>query len=212
MSKTKTIRPLDGFSNASDADVVSRGTAVVNNMTGNANFPNPPADLTVVKTDIVKLSALMAEALDGSKKIIAEKHKQRAVVVKELRLLGRYVEVTCKDDMAIFKSSGFEPASSTKATRQPLTEKIRKVEHGANSGQIVVWMKSLRQASSYELRYGPAVNGGPPATWATQLVTNVKAPVTISGLTPGTTYVFQARALVKTGYTDYGDSVTFMAT
>ena len=50
------------------------------------------------------LSALMAEALDGSKKVIAEKNKQREAVVKTLRLLGRYVEVKCKD-MAIFKLS-----------------------------------------------------------------------------------------------------------
>jgi hypothetical protein len=43
--KVKRIRPLDGFSTASDATVVSRGTAVQTNMTGNSNFPNPPVDL-----------------------------------------------------------------------------------------------------------------------------------------------------------------------
>src|SRR5207244_9598225 len=42
--KEKVIRPLDGFSDASDADVVTRGTAVVTNMTGNPNFPNPPVE------------------------------------------------------------------------------------------------------------------------------------------------------------------------
>ena len=90
-------------------DVVTRGTAVVTNMTGNPNFPNPPVDLAVVKADIGKLSGLRADALDGRKKIIAEKNKQRATVIKELSLRGRYVEVSCKND--IFKSSGFEPAS-----------------------------------------------------------------------------------------------------
>ena len=212
MSTTKTIRPLDGFSNASDADVVSRGISVETNMTGNANYLNPPVDLAALKAGTDKLSALMADALDGSKKVIAEKNKQRAAVIKMLRLLGRYVEVTCKDDMAIFKSSGFEPASQTRATPQPLSEKIRKVEHGANSGQIVVWIKTVPKASSYELRYGAGGSGGTPGTWITQLVTTVKTPATLSGLTPGTTYVFQARALAKDGYTDWSDSVTFMCT
>jgi len=212
MSTTKTIRPLDGFSNASDADVVSRGISVETNMTGNANYLNPPVDLAALKAGTDKLSALMADALDGSKKVIAEKNKQRAAVIKMLRLLGRYVEVTCKDDMAIFKSSGFEPASQTRATPQPLSEKIRKVEHGANSGQIVVWIKTVPKASSYELRYGAGGTGGTPGTWITQLVTTVKTPATLSGLTPGTTYVFQARALAKDGYTDWSDSVTFMCT
>jgi len=211
-AKEKVIRPLDGFFNAPDADVVTRGTAVATNLTGNPNFQNPPVDLAVVKADIGKLSGLMAEAHDGSKKIIAEKNKQRATVIKELRLLGRYVEVTCKNDMAIFKSSGFEAASQTKVTPAPLSEKIRKVLHGANSGHIVVWIKTVRKASSYELRYGAAGNGGIPGTWIIQVVTAVKTPVTLSGLTPGTIYVFQARALAKNGYTDWSDSVTFMCT
>ena len=43
-AKEKVIRPLDGFSDASDADVVTRGTAVVTNMTGNPNSPNPPVE------------------------------------------------------------------------------------------------------------------------------------------------------------------------
>ena len=212
-TKPKTIRPLDGFSTASDADVVSRGTLVQTNMTGNVNFPIPPVDLAALKTAIDSLSALMAEALDGSKKVIAAKNKQRHAVIKMLRLLGRYVEVACKDDMAIFKSSGFEPASTTRTTTHPLSEKIRKVEHGANSGQISVWIRSVPQASSYEVRNGSLGPGGaPPPSWTNQLVASVKVPINFSGLTPGTTYAFQARALVKDKYTDWSDSVTFMST
>src|SRR2546426_8859776 len=194
MSKPKMIKAIDGFAGVSDADVLSRGTNVETSMTGNANFPNPPVDLAALKMALDTFSALIAQALDGSKKVIAEKNKQRAAVIKMLRLLGRYVEVTCKDDMAIFKSSGFEPASQTRAAPLPLSEKIRKVEHGANSGQIVVWIKAVPKASSYELRYGAGGTGGTPGTWITQLVTTVKTPATLSGLTPGTTYVFQARA------------------
>ena len=52
MSKTKTIRPLDGFSNASDADVVSRGISVETNMTGNANYLNPPVDFAALKASL----------------------------------------------------------------------------------------------------------------------------------------------------------------
>jgi len=92
MSKAKTIRPLDGFTGVPDADVVSRGIAVHTGMTGNSNFPNPPVDLTAFKTAIDSFSALIAEALDGSKKVVAEKNKQRHAVIKMLRLLGRYVE------------------------------------------------------------------------------------------------------------------------
>jgi hypothetical protein len=116
MAKPKLIKPLDGFSNVSDADVVSRGTNIQTSMTGNPHFPNPPVDLAALKAAIDSFSALIAQALDGSKKVIAEKHKQREAVVKMIRLLGRYVEITSNGDMAAFQTSGFVPASTTKTT------------------------------------------------------------------------------------------------
>jgi len=212
MSKTNTIKPLDGFSKVPDAVVVSRGTAVQTHMTGNSNFPNPPVDLAVLKATVDRLSALMAEALDGSKKVIAEKNKQRKTAIQMLRLLGRYVEVTCQEDMATFQTSGFQPASTMKVVRLPLSEKIRKIEHGANSGQIAVWLQAFRDAASYEFRYAPAGSGGTLIPWTTQALVTVKAPVIVTGLTPGATHVFQARALAKDGYTDWSDSVTFICT
>lgn len=211
MSKQKLIKPIDGFAGVSDADVLARGTNVQTCMTGNANFPAPPVDLATFKAALETLSALIAQALDGGKKVIAEKNKQRVVVVKMLHLLGRYVEFSCKDDMAIFESSGFQAAPTKKTTVPPLTEKIRKVGHGANSGEITVWLKAVPKASSYEFRYTVA-NGGPQSTWTTMPLSTVKAPIALKGLTPATTYLFQARALVKDTYTDWSDSVSFICT
>src|SRR5213594_771399 len=110
MSKQKMIKAIDGFAHVSDPDVLSRGINIQTCITGNANFPNPPVDLAALKTALETFSALIAQALDGSKKVIAEKNKQRTAVIQMLRLLGRYVEVTCKDEMAIFQTSGFQVA------------------------------------------------------------------------------------------------------
>jgi hypothetical protein len=38
-----------------------------------------------------------------------------------------------------------------------------------------------------------------------------RPPLLITGLIPGTTYVFQARAVTKTGYSDWSESVTRIA-
>jgi hypothetical protein len=210
MSKPKQIKPIDGFANVSDADVVLRGTSIQTNMTGNPNFPNPPVDLATLKAAIETFAALIAEAFDRSKKVVAQKNKQREAVIRMLRLLGRYVEVTCNDDMAIFQTSGFE-AAPPKTVTPPLTEKIRKIQHGANSGQITIWLKSVPNASSYEIRYAPA-NGGQIPAWTTVATSLVKSPTTLSGLTPVTTYLFQVRALLKNTYTDWSDSVSFVCT
>jgi hypothetical protein len=211
MSKPKLIKPLENFSNVADANVLKRVTAIQTDMTGNVNFPNPPVDMAAFKTAVETFSNLITEALVGSKKVIAQKNKQREAVIKMVRLLGRYVEVTSNGDMAIFQTSGFQPAATTKATSEPLSEKIRKIDHGPNSGQIVVWVRKVAKASSYEVRYALA-NAPTPVQWTSVGVPQVKTAATITSLTPATAYMFQARALTKSGYTDWSDSISFICT
>jgi hypothetical protein len=209
--KVPKIKPLEAYDAMSDSDVVVRGTAVQTGMAGNANFPNPTVDLAALKTDIDSFSALMAEAEDGSKKVIAQKDKQRVVVIKKLKLLARFVEVHSDGDMAVFTSSGFQAASTTKVPPSPLPlPVIQNVDHGAISGEIVVQVKRIPKAKSYDIRYGATVNGAVPTSWTTKTVTRVKPPVGIQGLTPGTVYAFQVRALGPLGSTDWTDSMTCM--
>ena len=210
-AKPKIIRPLENYTSISDQDLVKVSTAVTTGMTGNSHFTTTPADLTVLKTDTDTLNALISQAMDGSKKVISEKNKQRQVVIKKLKLLGRYVEVMSDNDPAIFNSSGFPAASTTKAPPQPLPiPVIKKVSHGT-TGQLLVVVKGHKKAKSYDVRYAPIVNGV-PNNWITVPVTSIRAAIPINGLTPGTTYAFQARALGKLGYTDYTDSATCMCT
>jgi hypothetical protein len=209
----KTIKAVEGYGKMSDTDVVVRGSAVQTSLTGNSHFANLPVDPAILKTNIDSFSALIAEAEDGSKKVIAEKNKQRQTVIKMLRLLGRYVEVSCNDDMSIFTSSGFLAVTRTIAPPAPLPQPVfRSVDHGANSGEIVIQIVAIPKALFYELRWGPFVNGAVSGSWTSQLITAVRPPVGIQGLTPGTVYAFQIRALGKLGYTDWTDSITFMCT
>jgi hypothetical protein len=210
MSNPKEIKAIDGFSRVADGDVVSRATNIQVAMTGNGNFPNSPVDMAALKTAIETFTALIAEALDGSKKVIAQKNKQRAAVIKMLKLLGRYVQVTSDGDMAIFQTSGFEAAAPKTATT-PLTEKIRKIAHGSNSGEIDLWLKAVAGASMYEVRYTPA-GAGAATAWTTVPLSNVKSVLALKGLTPATPYLIQARALVGSSFTDWSDPISFICT
>jgi hypothetical protein len=213
MPKIKQIKPLESYGAVSDEGIVTTGTAVSTGCTNNTNFPNMPVSAADLKTNVDSLSALIAEAADGSRKVIAQRNKQREVVIKMLRLDGRYVEVTSNGDMAIFMSSGFTPASNTKASPQPLPAPvIKKVAHGPNTGQLTVQIKALPKATSYDVRYGAAAAGTVPATWITQLVTAVKPAPVISGLTSGLNYAVQARATGKAGYSDWSDSANCICT
>src|SRR5260370_39101810 len=72
------------------------------------------------KADIESYSGLITVSLDRSKKAISEKKKIREALTKSLRLLARYVEIMCKNDMPTSLSSGFEAAATTRTPAQPL--------------------------------------------------------------------------------------------
>ena len=206
------IKASLGFTRASDAEILGRAVAVHTGLAGNPVYPNPPIDLAVFKSAVDSYSAAIADALDGGNKAITERNRQRQGVVKMLRLLGVYAETNCNDDPAHLASSGFEAASAARVGPQPLPPpSISKVEYGNVSGQLLVTVKALR-ALHYELRWAAAGAGGMPGPWTTLLLTKTQPAVPFNGLTPGTTYVFQVRALGRLGYSDWSDSATRMST
>jgi fibronectin type III domain protein len=207
----ENIRPLERYSRASDALIVTRGTAVVTGMTGNPNFPNPPIDLALLKAAIERLKELMAEALDRSRKVIAEKNKKREEVIDMLRLLGRYVEVSCKGKMEIFLTSGLEPVLTKRGPHSAISKNIRSIIRG-KSGELVIQLVAAEDAASYDVRYRASRNGVPPTKWTTKTVTRVRPALKLVGLVPATVYEFQVRTLTDSGYSDWSDSVSFMCT
>jgi hypothetical protein len=212
--KPAPIKAVMGFRQMLAEAVLSISNAIYTAMNGNVNFAAPPSpfDLPTLLAANQALSAANAAALDGGKKAGAQKNHQKEVVVKLLEQLAKYVEASCKNDMTIFLSSGFTAVSTTKTVTPPLSEKIRSVDLGPKSGEVTVRLVRYPGAGSYELRWAPVPAGGVPSAWIMQPITNVRSATIISGLTPGTVYAFQARAVVKSAYTDFGDSVTQMAT
>jgi Fibronectin type III domain len=212
--KQPTIKAATGFRGMKPEVVFSTSQAIYNALNGNANIPAPPApfDLPTLLAANQALSAANSAALDGSKKAVAQRNHCKEVVVKILDPLARYVQASCKDDMTIFMSSGFKAQSSTKTMPATVSESIRSVKVGPNSGQVQVRLVRVPGAGSYELRWAPVPAGGVPSQWTNQPITNVRSAAVVTGLTPGTNYAFQARAVIQSAYTDWSDSVTQIAT
>jgi hypothetical protein len=212
-TKQHPIKAITNFRTMT-ADVVVTTAANIENAAYNnpafAGAPPQPVDQPTLKAATDALVAANAAAVDGGKRAVEQQKHQKEIVVKLLVQLAHWAEANCKDDMTTFLTSGFQAAASTKAKTTPLSETIRKVVQG-NSGQLLVTLMKYPGAASYEVRWGGApAGGGVPTAWSSQPLPNVKTPATISGLTPGTTYVIQARAVIKTGYTDYGQPVLHM--
>jgi len=209
MTQPKSIKASVGFKRLSASDVLARANAVLDGVyTAKEDYANPPVDQATLKTQIDALSAGITAALDGGKKAVTAREHLKEVVIKSLGQLGHYVEANCKDDMATFLKSGFQPISTVRTPAAPLSESIRKIAPGNNSGQMEVTLVSQQDALSYQLRWAPVAPGGTPGNWTEQPVGNVKSPALVTGLTPGTAYAFQVRAVTNAGYTDWSESVT----
>jgi hypothetical protein len=210
MSKVKRIRPSLGFTRLLHANLLTRARTILASMVGNAAYPNPPFLLAVFETILQQYADAISAALDGSKKAIAERQKLRDEVLSKLRLLGAYVEAACNGDLSVLLSSGFEAASGTRFAPQPLpVPTITRVDQG-NSGQLLINIKAVPKAQSYELRHAPLEPGGAPGPWTTTFVAVVKQATPIANLTPGTVFSFQVRAVNRAGYTDWSDAVKRM--
>ena len=206
----KKIKAYLGFQKTSDGDLLKVLNAVHDSMSNNPAYANPPVAMADFKTAIDTFSMLVFDAEDGGKKAINAKRKQRSVVVKMVTLLGHYVEATCNDDLATFNSSGFTASSNTKTPPQPLAQAVIKyVDRGPNTGSIVVKPDTQKGAVSYEARYTAAPAAGATPNWASVIQIGSKE-FTITGLTPGTAYQFQVRALGRLGYSDWSEPVTFI--
>ena len=209
MAKQLRVKLISG--GLSDTDIATQAVAVVDGLTGNLKLTNPPINPADLKTQVDTYASLIAAAADGSKKAITERNKQRAVVVKMLRQLAHWVEANCNDDPTILQSSGFQQqATPVRGTPpQPLDGPPSfKLINGKNSGQIIVRGTPVLKAVSYTVHYAPLGPDGKPGSWTEMTPVTVIRSITVSGLTPGTTYAFQIRALGRAGYTNWSDSVT----
>jgi hypothetical protein len=201
--------------NKPDTQVVADAVGYYDGLKGNPAFVNPPIPLDVFKAAIDTFVSAIAIAADGGRKAIIERKKHRTTLIKMVRQLGHWVEANCKEDLGIFgifESSGFPAASNTRTPAAPLPlPVILKVEHGTAPGQIVIKVKPIPKALSYEVHYASNGADGKPGSWTLLPPFTSSRPFTVKGLTPSTTYSFQVRALGKTGYAEWTHSATRMS-
>src|SRR5262245_58108322 len=186
-----------------DDSFVSRLNALHDSIAGNPAYPNPPVNLADFKTAITNYGASVIAALDGGKRALAEKRKQRELVVKMVEQLAHYVEANCNDDAATFTSSGFEIRSSIRVPAQPVDQpSIVRIDQG-QTGQLLVNLTPVPKARVYEIRYASPGSGTSAAPWPSITVASARKAAPVNNLTPGTTYAFQVRAYGKLGFTDW---------
>ena len=162
----QAIQASLAFTQLAVAELLSFLNAVYARMKDNPAFTvNLPFDMATFKAAIDSFASAVDAALDGSKRAIAERNRQREVVIKMLRQLAHYVEAASKDDMSLLLSSGFEVRPTGRTKSPPLSQFIRKIDAGATrvncSYRLCLFRKptamkyaGLRQTQAARSRHG----------------------------------------------------------
>ena len=210
-TKLSILKPVLGVTGVSDSDLLARLNAVHDKMLNNPAYPSPPVDMAGFKAAIDAFTAAVAAALEGGKAATVARDKRRNDAIIMFRLLGHYVESACKNDLPTFVSSGFVLSTTGQKTPpQPVgVPSITSVDQGS-TGQLLVTIKPVAKARSYDIRYAPEPAAGAAAVWIETSVTGTKPAVPINGLNKGVNYILQVRAFGKLGFSDWSSSVDRM--
>ena len=76
----------------------------------------------------------------------------------------------------------------------------------------MVRVRPIPGALSYEVQYASIGADGKPGPWTLVPPFTKSRPMPVNGLTPGTAYSLQVRALGKLGYTEWSSTATRIAT
>ena len=205
------LRVLLGFTNAPDHSVEETTGSVLENLYGNAAFPTPPVTKPALQTGLDDFAAaIAAQAQDGTA-ATAEKNNARDALTALLRQLAGYVQETCGNNLATLLSSGFDAVSTNRASVPLGPPTILSLDNG-NSGQLLVKVTPIANAKCYEMRLAAVAPGGAPGPWQSGgLFTNSRG-MPLNGLTPGTNYTVQVRAIGgATGYSDWSNPSSHMS-
>src|SRR5712691_6433369 len=195
------------FATLSDAEIGDFTHGVIEGMTNNTAYPEPPVTLANLQTAHTGFGVKVAEAKLGGPPDTAVKNNARQELLGMLRQLASYVQINCHNDLAILLSSGFQAASANR-TQTPLEQPQALVIKNDTSQRLSASVKPVKNTSMYEGRIK-----GPADDWQPSVFTGDSQHITFGGLVPGTVYTIQVRALGGlTGQSDWSDPSSHMAT
>lgn len=195
-----------GFGKLPDTELDNFALAVIDAMTGNANYPSPPVTMANLQTALDDYTAKLSISQTGSQADTAAKNNSRQNLITLLRQVASYVQMVCGEDLAKLLTSGFEAQSSNRASTQLAKPEGLVLKNGTN-GQLVARITPVKNTNMYEGRIKPT-----DGDWMPSVFTGDSQHITFGGLTPGKNYTAEVRALGgATGQSDWSDPSSHMA-
>ena len=155
------------------------------NLTGSTIYVSPTPTLAVFQTGIDDYATALSAAKDRGKNNVAAKNARKKELVDLLVQLANYCMLTANSDTEALVASGF-PLTKIRQPTPPLEAPvIKKMDSGANSGDLLVVIGKVKGSSGalFEYTADPITEN---SVWTGQNSTSCKTVLT--GLVPGKRY------------------------
>jgi hypothetical protein len=187
-----------------DADLITFTQGIVTAMTGNANFTTPMPALSVITTAITDLQSKIANITDLQNQLRlahTDKDSSRDDLEQQVTYLANYVEIAAAGSESKIESAGMPVRSTGAPVGLPGIPQNLNVSTSDFPGAIDLVWDPVPGAATYEIQC--KVHDTPAPFENAKSSTSSRT--TVEGLTPGTLYAFQVRALGAAGPGPYSD-------
>ena len=192
---------------------IETGRTIIKRMSSSSFFaapnPLPHPSLSSVDAIITDMESAYLLTKDGGKSATHLLKKRVKAYVDAITELAHYVADLANANPlqaeAIIVASGMQMKHFTKATIPDFS-----LKHGELSGTVMLKVRATKRAVYiFEMSSGN-VGSVNELVWKTISIGS-KASVTVSGLTPGTTYYFRYAIVINNEQTDFSDAMHIVA-
>ncbi|GDX52813.1 hypothetical protein LBMAG27_18600 [Bacteroidota bacterium] len=180
---------------------------ILQQMTGNVNFPTPIPDLAAIKFKMLAYKQAITDAEQRIAGAIELRNQLRFDLSIMLKNLANYCVQVANGDPAVFSTSGFEMKRTPTPAPDPLdpVQNLRMQNTGTDT-ELRLLFKSVRYGKSYEVWMSPLND-----TNFTYLTTVSAQRFVLRDLTPGVRYFAKVRAIgpkgIKGGFSDVASKI-----
>jgi hypothetical protein len=202
-----------GFERLSDLDAIALAGAVIKGVYVGKAVAAPPIDQQTLQTavdDVNGAIAALAQSGGGTTATLVKK-KKREILNGLLRKIAHYVQANCNDDLQVVANCGFQAKTAAVRSTIPLEKaQIQSVDNG-HSTQLVVTARKVPHAKAYHVQLAAVGANNTMGPFQPAGIFAKFRSMTLTGLTPGTSYAVQVRAWGGSlGFGDWSDAVSHM--
>jgi hypothetical protein len=198
---------LRDYNRLNDAQLGDFALHIAAKLTGNINFTTPPVTPAALTTAANGFATAIAAAVNGTPQDTVHKNVLRTQLIALLDQLADYVELTALGNQEKMLSAGLNTTSGTRALAVVGATGILGVTNIAST-KLALKLLVADNAWAYIVEVSST-----PGVWVHNNTFTDPRDVTLTGLTPGTTYAIRVRPIgSKNQYGEWCAPVSHMST